>query len=77
MATHKVYFSIIKAIENNTLREPFTKEDFRNTCPNLGAGTYQAFLDKHRVGNPGDNSELFVKVAPNLFKMVRPYLYRN
>ena len=77
MAKHIVYFAIIKAIENGDLKEPFTKEDFRNACPNHGEGTYQAFLDKHRVGNPRGNSELFVKVAPGLFKLVKPYLYQN
>jgi hypothetical protein len=47
MSQHKVYFSIIYAVENGKLREPFGKEDFRNACPNLGEGTYKAFLDKH------------------------------
>ena len=77
MVKHRVYFSIINAIEKGKLREPFGKEDFRNACPNLGEGTYNAFLDKHRVGNFGGNTELFVKVATGLFKMVRPYLYQN
>ena len=72
---HKVYSCIVKAIKNGKLKEPFTKVDFRSVCPNFGVGTYNAFLDKHRVGNPGGQSELFEKVSPGKFKLVRPFKY--
>lgn len=75
MAGYKVYGCIVKAVKSDKLREPFTKIDFAKTCPNFGEGTYVAFLDKHRVGNPGGNSELFEKVAPGKFKLVRPFKY--
>lgn len=75
MAGHKVYRCIVEAVKSGILEEPFTKYDFRNACPNLGEGTYNAFLDKHRVGNPGGNSELFEKIAPGRFKLVRPAKY--
>jgi hypothetical protein len=72
---HKVYGSIVKAVRQGKLKEPFTKEDFRQACPNLGNGTYNAFLDKHREDNPGGNSELFRKVRPGLFELIRPIKY--
>jgi len=36
---------------------------------------YNAFLDKHAVGNPGGNSELFIRVTPGKFKLLRPIKY--
>ena len=75
MGTHKVYSQIIRAINNGILVEPFARNNFRKACPGLGEGTYNAFLDKHRLGNPGGNSELFEKVAPGRFKLIRPIKY--
>ena len=45
--------------------------------PGLGlvGGTYNAFLYKHRVGNPGGQSELFERTSPGQFKLVRPLKY--
>jgi hypothetical protein len=73
--SHKVYKSIVVAIRASRLREPFSSKDFRNACPGFGAGTYNAFLHKHRVGNPSENSELFELVSPGFFKCVRPFKY--
>jgi len=75
MGNTKVYSSIVQAVINGKLDEPFTREDFRSACPDFGEGTYNAFLWKHRLGNPGGYSELFVKVAPNLFTVIRPFKY--
>lgn len=72
---HMVYEAIVKAVKSGRLREPFSKEDFRATCPSLGAGTYQAFLWKHRRGNNGQTSELFDLVSPGRFECLRPFLY--
>lgn len=67
----KVYKLIRDAIQNGKLREPFTSHDLRNACPGLGEGTYNAFLWKHRLGNPGNNSELFRKVSPGKFRLIK------
>ena len=75
MSHHKVYGLIVSAIKQGKLTEPFDRKDFRRACLGLGEGTYRAFLDKHRLGNPGENSELFIKVSPGKFKMIRPYKY--
>lgn len=75
MKGHKVYKSIVKAVNEEKLKEPFTNDDFREACPGLGEGTYNAFLHKHRIDNPSGNSELFEKVAPGQFNLVRPIKY--
>ena len=72
---HRVYSSIVTAVRSASLREPFSARDFRNACPGFGQGTYSAFLYKHREGNPGGASELFILVAPGLFKCNRPFKY--
>ncbi len=75
MASHKVYASIVRVIKNGKLKEPFTNDDFKKACLGFAKGTYNAFLHKHRVGNPGGNSELFKLVSPGMFKCVRPFKY--
>jgi hypothetical protein len=75
MANHKVYSAIVQAVKSGELIEPFGQDDFRLACPNLGEGTYQAFLHKHRKGNPGGVSELFELVASGKFRLLRPYRY--
>jgi hypothetical protein len=72
---HEVYRAIVGAIRAGALGEPFSKENFRTACPGFGNGTYNAFLDKHRRGNPGENSELFERVSPGEFKCLRPFRY--
>ena len=71
----EVYRAIVDAIRAGTLREPFSKGNFRAACLGFGNGTYNAFLDKHRRGNPGGNSELFERVKPAQFKCLRPFRY--
>jgi len=61
---HKVYSAIVAAVRSGQLHEPFSRIEFRDACPGLGDGTYNAFLDKHSEGNPGGNSELFKRAAP-------------
>lgn len=72
---HKIYSAIVSAVKSGTLLEPFSKDDFRRTCPGLGHGTYNAFLGKHSKGNPGGNSELFARESPGSFKCLRPFRY--
>ena len=73
--SHRVYRTIVTAIRQGILAEPFTSEGFRKACPSFGEGTYKVFLYKHRKGNPGDNSELFYRVTPGRFKCIRPFKY--
>lgn len=75
MADHAVYSAIVAAVKNGKLAEPFTNDDFRFACPGFGNGTYNAFLHKHRKGNPAGASELFELVAPGSFTLLRPVKY--
>ena len=75
MANHKVYSAIVQAVKKGTLKELFTQDDFLHGCPGFGEGTYQAFLHKHRKGNPGGASELFELTVPGKFRLLRPFRY--
>lgn len=75
MSGHKVYEAIVNAVQQSRLKEPFDKEEFREACFGLGEGTYNAFLHKHRKGNPGGVSELFELVSPGRFKLIQPLRY--
>jgi hypothetical protein len=72
---HKVYTAIVNSVRSGKLKEPFSTDDFRSACPGLGPGTYTAFLHKHAAGNPGNNTELFERVAPGRIECVRPFKY--
>ncbi len=75
MANHKIYSAIVWAIKKGILKEPFTNADFRRACSGLGEGTYNAFLPKHCMGNPGRNSELFERTEPGKYRLLRPFRY--
>jgi len=59
--------SIREAVEKRRLREPFSPSEVNKALGITCAGT---FLPKHRVGNPGGNTERFRRVSE------RPALYR-
>jgi hypothetical protein len=69
-----IYTSIVRAVQENRLREPFTILDFRNQCGGFAHNTYSTFLAKHRVGNPGGCSEMFVQVSSGKYMLKRPFL---
>ena len=48
------------------LAEPFRAADVNRVLKIDFAGT---FLPKHRVGNPGNNTELFVQVNRGLYRL--------
>jgi hypothetical protein len=75
MARNSVYKAIVDAVMEGGLEEPFSSCDFRESCPKVKEGTYNAFLWKHRKGNPGECTELFELVGPNSFKLIRPIKY--
>ncbi len=59
--------AIREAIARGHLREPFGPSEVNRV---LGINYAGVFLPKHRAGNPGDNTELFIQVSH------RPALYR-
>ena len=54
-------------VRRQVLHEPFSSRDVDNALGIQWAGT---FLPKHRVDNPGGDTELFVRVS------LSPALYR-
>ena len=72
---HAVYSAIVKAVRIGSLQEPFSKKEFKKACPDFREGTYNSFLWKHQLGNSRGQSELFIKVAPGQFKLIRPFKY--
>jgi len=73
--THEVYRAVVSAVKSRRLSEPFSKADFERKCPGFGRGTYNAFLNKHRKGNSGGDSELFERVRTGQFTCLRPFRY--
>jgi hypothetical protein len=68
MAYKETMRMIINALRLAKLVEPFSASDVNAAIGITYAGT---FLPKHRVGNPGRNTALFVQVSswPSLFKV--------
>lgn len=57
---------IREAVRSGQLSEPFTATDV-NRLLNIDWAT--TFLPKHRVGNPGGETELFIRVMPGLYRL--------
>ena len=59
------------AVEAGRLKEPFAPKDLIQAGIRCAASTPGTFLPKHRVGNPGGYTELFVRVqvAPSRYKL--------
>lgn len=60
---------IRNAVKRGRLKEPFTPEDVRRACPGFAPRTYNTFLPKHRRGNPGGDTELFIRVTEGKYKL--------
>ncbi len=52
---------IRRAVRAGELRKRFRAADVRRACPGWSQKTYSNFLPKHRVDNPGCDTELFVR----------------
>lgn len=57
---------IREAVASGRLGKEFRAEDVNKELSIEFAGT---FLPKHRVGNPGGNTELFVRIVPGLYRL--------
>lgn len=69
MSNSRIYNSIKKCIPNSHLKEPFRVSDVNKCCNGLLKRS-PSFLSKHRVGNPGGNTEYFVRVGIGLYKLI-------
>lgn len=72
MAQHKLYREMVKAVGKGALSEPFSAEDVRQAYKGFADRTYGTFLPEHRLGN-GNTSELFERVSPARYKLLRPF----
>jgi hypothetical protein len=76
---HKLYRSLVEAVTDGRLKEPFGQADFRRVCPGFADGTYRAFLWKHSGAggseSSGTDTLLLERTAPGRFKLVRPFKY--
>jgi hypothetical protein len=57
---------IREAVASGTLGKEFRAEDVNKA---LGIEFASTFLPKHRVGNPGENTELFVRIRAGLYRL--------
>ena len=66
---------IRKAVQDGRLVEPFNSADVLKVLKKAGVrcadSTPGTFLPKHRVCNPGGNTELFVRVAKGRYRLKR------
>jgi hypothetical protein len=60
---------IYEAVRSGKLAEPLTPETVKRACPGWSDTTYKVFMNKHRVGNTGGQTELFVRIGPGQFKL--------
>jgi hypothetical protein len=60
---------IYEAVHQGRLAQPFNAEAVRTACPEWADRTYRVFLSNHAIGNPGQNTELFLRVAPGLYRL--------
>ena len=59
-----------RAVRAGKLRKRFRAADVRGVCPGWSERTYSNFLPKHRVGNPGGNTELFAQHEDGSYSLV-------
>ena len=57
------------AVKAGRLKEPFAPKDLIQAGIRCAASTPGTFLPKHRGGNPGGYTELFVQVASGLSRL--------
>ena len=69
MRNSRIYNSIRNCVSNGYLKEPFRVSDV-NKCCNGILKRSPSFLSKHRVGNPGGNTEYFFRVRIGMYKLI-------
>jgi hypothetical protein len=63
---------IVEAVRSGKLSTTFSPSEVNVALGITFAGT---FLPKHRVGNPDDNTPLFIQVDRGRYQLNRPYLH--
>jgi hypothetical protein len=57
---------IRNAVASGRLKEPFTPNEVNGA---IGITFAETFLPKHRVGNPGGTTELFIQVSRGVYRL--------
>ena len=60
---------VYAAVKSGKLNQPFNAAMAKKACPGWVVGTYHTFFAKHAIGNPGSNTELFVRVARGSYRL--------
>jgi hypothetical protein len=70
-----IIVKIVDAVKCGRLCEPFSPDDVKEA---IGIPFAGVFLPKHRVGNPGNNTQLFIRISnrPVLYRLNSEYLSR-
>jgi hypothetical protein len=68
---------IYAAVRNRKLKEPFGPDDVKRACPGWAEHTYNVFLPKHAVGNPGKTTELFQRIGTGQYRTIPKLLNSN
>ena len=69
MNERKTIRLIREAVSSGKLKEPFSAKDVHEACPTIPLNTCRTFLPKHRVGNPGNNTELFIRIEKGVYNL--------
>lgn len=63
--------AIRRAVKTGTLKQPFRAADVKKAVPGFAKNTYHVFLPKHRSDNPDNQTELFERISPGLYRLIR------
>ena len=58
------------SLDSSVIRKRFGAANVKRACPGWSHRTYSSFLPKHRVGNPGGNTELFSQHEDGSYSLV-------
>lgn len=61
--------SIKRAIKDGRLKTSFRADEVIEQCPGFSKGSYKRMLYRHRVGNPDDTTEYFMKNYDGSFSL--------
>ena len=61
---------IRQARREGRLPPNFTASDVKEACPGWAENTYPTFMPKHRKGNPGGTTELFVRDSDGTYALI-------
>lgn len=65
-----IYQTILEAVLNKKLKEPFNVKDCNDYCNNILAKS-PAFISKHEEDNPTNQTAYFKKVSRGYYKVIR------